>query len=72
MSTSQNTYCKFSNIQITLGMGNVLCPFDFSQMSTATDKKIPHTANGTEIDYCLADITSAGDSVKCYSCQYIV
>ncbi len=39
--------------ELTNHLGNVL--------STVSDKKIPHTTNGTDIDYYLADITSATD-----------
>ena len=39
--------------ELTNHLGNVL--------STVSDKKIPHTTNGTDIDYYLADITSAAD-----------
>jgi hypothetical protein len=61
MRTSQSTYCELTNLPIAIEIGNVLRRFDFSEISTVTDKKIPHTANGTDIDWYMADITSASD-----------
>ena len=70
MRTSQATSCKLigytaptggittyelglKQYELTNHLGNVL--------STVSDKKIPHTTNGTDIDYYLSDITSATD-----------